>query len=156
MLTSGAAALAAGAAAAAGSAGASWSRRGGGLLRSLGGGQDVLLTDPAADAGSVERTEVDAMFLGQFAYQWCHIAGLRVADDRCRPQVELRPPDRAAPAARLFGRGRRGLRLGLWLGLGAGCRARLRCRLRLGRGVPALPQVEARFVCWRPQHPPRR
>jgi hypothetical protein len=39
----------------------SW--RGGSLLGGLGGGQDVLLADPATNARSVQRAEVDAMFL---------------------------------------------------------------------------------------------
>ena len=54
------------------------------LLRGLSGGQYVLLADPSAYSGAVERCEVDAVLFGEFAHQRCHVAGVRVARYRCR------------------------------------------------------------------------
>ena len=100
------AALAAGAAAAAAGAGAA----GCGCLLGLGGGEHVLLADAAADAGALDRGQVDAVLRGQLAHQ--------------------RGDVRAAVGATGIGRGRRGRRRGFRLRLGLGFRLRLGLRLR--------------------------
>ena len=52
-----------------GSAAARWSRRGRcGCRRLLGGVEDILLADAAADAGAGDGREVDAVLLGQLAH----------------------------------------------------------------------------------------
>src|SRR5690606_14420276 len=49
--------------------------RGRGLLRGLRGGADVLLADPAADAGALDRLQVDTLLLGELAHDRGDVGG---------------------------------------------------------------------------------
>ena len=113
------------------------------LLRGLGCGQDVLLTDPATYPGPVERGKVDAVLLGKFPHQRCHVAGVSVTPYRCRGggsrgrrSVLFRPGVLLRGSFRNFGLPLRlwsGFGLRCWLGLWL-CTLGLRLWLRLGLG----------------------
>ena len=143
VLTSAAAVAGAAGAAEAGSAGASGAGAAARLLRRLGRGEDVLLTNPAADASPVESFKVDAVFLGQFAHKWRHVGGLGVSDDRCRRRSRSR---RAVLWLRIFrGRWCCDLRLGLWFGFGFRLTRRLSLRRRRGLGCGLRFSLRCRF-----------
>ena len=120
------------------------------LLRGLSGGQYVLLADPSTDPGPVERCEVDAVLLGEFADQRCHVTGVRVARyqrwgsrSRGRRTVLLRSGIFFCSRCRDLGlllRPWSGLRPRCWLGLRLwswlGGWLRLRRRRCRGSGLP--------------------
>ena len=89
------------------------------LLRSLSGGEYVLLADPSAYSRAVERRELDAVLFGEFAHQRCHVGGVRVASYRSRGSSSWGCRTVLFRPGVFFcgGRSDFGLLLRLWLGL---------------------------------------
>ena len=106
------------------------------LLGLLGGGEHVLLADPAADPGAGDRGQVDAVLLGQLAHQRGDVAGVGVRGHR------------AWPAS---GPGGRAVLFGLRIVLGRGRLLRL-----LGGGpgsAPGRPRLRPRSARRSPRRP---